>query len=707
MGDTGAPRKRRRALLLATFDIACCTLLACLLSFSLTQPAWAYVDPSVMTYTIQAIAGVAVALSAVAGVAMRRTRKKLLRALNVDENARKDVEADVHRVDPETRKAVGLPAKGEKREDRRSGSAVRNQAGRGESGFTPTWAQRAALSLAVSTFAVLTLLVVAPYETVVGSAGSIFFTLNDVWAPIALVAAGIAFALTAVLTMLRGRVFNAALLVLFAFGLGCYVQALFLNGGLPTADGGTVSWNELRKPMLVSTLVWAALVAIPLQLSKRNRKATQMGACALSLALVIVQGVGIASLASKANETASPQGEAVVTEQGLHTVSSKSNVVVFVLDTYDTQMLLDTFQTSTDMLDDFTGFTWYQDSLGSMIPTRYGLSFLLHGQYPKAEESMGTYLAERYKRSPFLADIQNLGYSTGVYTDSISTQFLTREEADEYVNDRTVNVHPVDHTVTNWPGTLKALFKCALFRDLPWLAKPYFWFYSDEITQATHVEGEELAPGNTPYIMDDARYFAALKDTRLSFQEDDDQRAGAFRFIHMTGTHPPYNLDENGNNVGMGNSTLVRQGRGSMRIVQEYLNQLKELGVYDKTTVIITADHGDWYMTETPLEKPTTPYMLVKPAQSADLDARPYQVSHAPIAAEDVLPTCIKYMGGDYSGYDGFAVDEVPAGLDRTRHFNMTLVRSGRDYRVIEYSVKGDSLDFTNWKLTGVSWDVG
>ena len=31
--------------------------------------AWAYVDPSVMTYTIQALAGVAVALSAVAGVA--------------------------------------------------------------------------------------------------------------------------------------------------------------------------------------------------------------------------------------------------------------------------------------------------------------------------------------------------------------------------------------------------------------------------------------------------------------------------------------------------------------------------------------------------------------------------------------------------------------------------------------------------------------
>ncbi|RGU80225.1 hypothetical protein DWW44_10470, partial [Olsenella sp. AF15-43LB] len=50
-------------------------------------PALAYVDPSVMTYTIQALAAVAVALSAVLGVAFRRTRRALMRLLHVDEGA--------------------------------------------------------------------------------------------------------------------------------------------------------------------------------------------------------------------------------------------------------------------------------------------------------------------------------------------------------------------------------------------------------------------------------------------------------------------------------------------------------------------------------------------------------------------------------------------------------------------------------------------
>ena len=51
-----------------------------------------------MTYTIQAVAGVAVALSAVLGVALRRTRKVLVRILHIDENANKVVEPNVEAV---------------------------------------------------------------------------------------------------------------------------------------------------------------------------------------------------------------------------------------------------------------------------------------------------------------------------------------------------------------------------------------------------------------------------------------------------------------------------------------------------------------------------------------------------------------------------------------------------------------------------------
>lgn len=53
-----------------------------------------YIDPSVMTYTIQAIAGVVIAVGAVVGIRIRKAKKKLAEKLNIDENKNKEVEGD-------------------------------------------------------------------------------------------------------------------------------------------------------------------------------------------------------------------------------------------------------------------------------------------------------------------------------------------------------------------------------------------------------------------------------------------------------------------------------------------------------------------------------------------------------------------------------------------------------------------------------------
>lgn len=56
--------------------------------------AMAYIDPSVMTYAIQAVAGIAIAIGAAVGMYWRSARKKLNQKLGVDENKNKEVEDD-------------------------------------------------------------------------------------------------------------------------------------------------------------------------------------------------------------------------------------------------------------------------------------------------------------------------------------------------------------------------------------------------------------------------------------------------------------------------------------------------------------------------------------------------------------------------------------------------------------------------------------
>lgn len=62
--------------------------------FMYADNALAYIDPSVMTYAIQIVAGVAIAVGAFIGVYFRKIKKKTMKKLGIDENKNKEVETD-------------------------------------------------------------------------------------------------------------------------------------------------------------------------------------------------------------------------------------------------------------------------------------------------------------------------------------------------------------------------------------------------------------------------------------------------------------------------------------------------------------------------------------------------------------------------------------------------------------------------------------
>ena len=53
-----------------------------------------YIDPSVMTYVIQAVAGIAIAIGAFVGIYFRKAKNKINKKLGIDENKNKEVETD-------------------------------------------------------------------------------------------------------------------------------------------------------------------------------------------------------------------------------------------------------------------------------------------------------------------------------------------------------------------------------------------------------------------------------------------------------------------------------------------------------------------------------------------------------------------------------------------------------------------------------------
>ena len=58
------------------------------------QLHYAYIDPSVVTFAVQAIAGAAIAVAAVVVVLWRRAKKKVSQKLGLEEKTNKEVEDD-------------------------------------------------------------------------------------------------------------------------------------------------------------------------------------------------------------------------------------------------------------------------------------------------------------------------------------------------------------------------------------------------------------------------------------------------------------------------------------------------------------------------------------------------------------------------------------------------------------------------------------
>ncbi len=688
-------QNRNLTACLIVSNLAFSIALATIWSLALPKPAYAYVDPSVMTYTIQALAGVAVALSAVLGVAWRRLRKRLVRILKIDE--KRVVEGDVHRV-------VDGVAQGVSAKDRPTTVSEPSEGEKREAGRP--WSKRLLDGLVPSFVLTFSFFFFSPLEMVAGGEDQLLFTVGDVWLPL-FVFSLLSGAILALLTSLfKGRAHTDIMAIMGACCVAAFAQALFLNKGMPEAMGTSINWTGYTRRMLMDLAFWGVAIAVALWLAVRRRTLSRVLSVLVGIFLLLVQTVSLGTAVVAANNAKASRSTVRMTEAGLFSVSSKKNTIVFILDTFDNTDLGRVLQQNNDILDSYTGFTLYRNSTGKMIPTRYAIPFLLSNTTPQIGQDFADWYANPYANSTFLSDIKDAGYSVGIYSDDGSVHNL------DYIADETINVKTINHAAIDPKGAIKLLAECGVYRSAPWIAKPFFWFYQDELNQQVLDHGKAGLDA-TPYTEDDAEYHKALMSIGLS--ADDEGQNGAFRFIHLLGAHSPYILGRDGYKSD-GDSSLDAQCEGSLKIVADYIQQLKDLGVYDDTTIIVTADHGrydyNWEIgtnlvnNNHDIGRTTCPIWLVKPAQSAEDDAQVFKSSSVPTGHEDYAATVIASVGGDYSKY-GTPTWNVP-NEQRTRLYYQLIndIVRGVDYEVQEYAITGSANDFNNWKRTGNNWTI-
>ena len=480
--------------------------------------------------------------------------------------------------------------------------------------------------------------------------------------------------------------------VFFLLGLIAYLQSNYLNGSMISMTGEAE--NYATSLVAGNLAVWAGvfavgIAAVALLLCFHRGKILLFAVVPLSLLLLFMQTVGTAvGAATTTREREIPSRG--LTDEGELSVARDNNVVMFVLDTAAGEYVREAREQDPDLFVGFDGFTYYPDCLPVYTRTYPAIPYYLSGGHCYFDRAASDYINEAADASDYLPKMSKNGIKIGIYTPDSP---LVGDALLPLIENATFK----DETPSYNPLLLSRYsFSLSLKRIAPYLVKPAVIERLEAFNNRTVIS--EYDPPKT-----ETGFYSALLENGLTVEEGE----GCFRFIHFFGPHPGTQLRPDGTSVGRYTSE-PEAVRGDFTIIKAYLAELKRLGLYDKTTVIITADHGDSRLSAyeeggyLDVIRGADMLMMVKPASSTE----GFSESTVQVSASDLFATVYAGLGLDPAPY-GTPIPELPAG-ERTRYLYYTAIYHDRYGEIarMTYRVTGDCRDAANYRWTGEYYDI-
>ena len=415
------------------------------------------------------------------------------------------------------------------------------------------------------------------------------------------------------------RTFKMILGFFFGIILALYIQGNYIVIDYGAMDGRTIEWENYKLQGIVSVIVFLLIIILSILLAVRIKRDTFFRITKIvSICLVLVQMVTLGTLLINQNGL-NKEAEYVATEDGEFSLSKDENIIILLLDTYDSKLFSNMFEGENaeqykDILQDFT---YYPDTVAGYAATDLAVPCIITGDKYQNDEEYGSYLRKAYGESSFLKKLNEEGWYCGIYSECMPPQGEEAEIVDNFLQ--------LERTVSSHRRLAEYMYKFVGFRYLPQPLKKYCWFYPEEMRS----EIECTVDSEKTLFNDNNFYFY---DHTTDIKADNAQKT--FHFYHLDGTHAPYtiNSDFTGADKEVG---IEAEAQGMMILIAQFLEQLKSVGAYDNSTIMIMADHGFYDMRQNPL-------YLVKSKN----ENQPFSVSQTPISFFDLQEIYLQIING-------------------------------------------------------------
>ena len=402
-------------------------------------------------------------------------------------------------------------------------------------------------------------------------------------------------------------------------------------------------------------------------------------------------------------------------------LSPDRNVLLFVIDTYQSDLFAEILTRTPEWRSRLAGFTYFPDATSAFPKTYASIPDILTGKAFDNTQPFPEYQRDAYSGNSLPKVLKERGF------DARYGSFTWRP----YFRDPTVadNLSGVGSRADReWMQRLEfeKLINLTIFRASPFLAKP--WAFNNN---KFRIRNKSLGRGSgrEPYrLRADQRRFSAgndvhdleFHDTMMAYLSAASDRP-AFRVFHFRGVHMPLSVDRKLNYTGprpVTREAVLEQAEGMLEMMALEFDRLREIGAFDNSTIFVIGDHGAGEYQEigvhaqlandlglgvqlstahSPIDSRVIqggiPLILVKRAnEQGDL-----KISPAPVELGDIPNTVFDELGYD-DVVDGPSMFEISPGQERIR-----------THRFYEFSGWGQDyiVPLTEYRVSGFSWDAG
>ena len=452
------------------------------------------------------------------------------------------------------------------------------------------------------------------------------FNLSDFWGSMIVQSFFLSVIISVLVSLLKTNVTKIISCCLWGLAVASYIQVMIFDRDLGITDAYAIKWSDYSGKMIMTGIVWGICIVVPVILFAKFKNKFFSILKYVAVCLLCIQISATVYLVIKSggyrNTSEAEITNYYVSGKNEYTVSEEKNIFVFVLDTYSNDFIDEMTEQYPDALEPLHDFTYYDNYDSKYDGTALAMNYLLTGQefdntIPCREYSKEAFHSE--KAVEFYNTLKEQQYSCNIYTDKATVSFLNAKNLYEYYDN--VQENADGEILVDYHAVRKNIIKGAMYKVLPLALKRFSLVVTSDFDGAVSSSG---GGEDSPDLDDD--FYLKLQTQGLEYNSS----SGTFAIYHFSGMH------DYGDGKG---KNLPEAAYDNLNDVYVFLDELKNMGVYDNSTIIITADHGK-IMTVDGIQ----PIFFIKePYKKNDRLA----VCSSPVSAEEFMPTIMKLITGE------------------------------------------------------------